>query len=65
MVVKEKYIKRFKTLYEIKNGTTISDEMALEYFQKLICLVGVITSHVQASEVILPKEYGKRQMAKA
>lgn len=65
MVEKEKYIKRFKVLYEIKNGTTISDEMALEYFQKLICLVGAVTSHIRASEVILPKKYGKRQMAKA
>ena len=65
MVEKEKYIKRFKSLYEIKNGTTISDEMALEYFEKLVCLVSAVTSHLKASEVIHPKEYGRRQVAKA
>ncbi len=65
MVEKEKYIKRFKALYEIKNRTTISDEMALEYFEKLVCLVGSITSHLKADEVILPKVYAGRKMAKA
>lgn len=64
-VEKTKYIERFKTLYEMKKGTTISDEMALEYFEKLVCLVGAVTGHLKVGEIILPKEYGRRHVAKA
>lgn len=56
MVDRTKYIERLKKLYELKNKTTLPDELALEYFEKLICLVGTITSHVKARGVIVPKE---------
>jgi len=39
---KEKYIKRFKQLYEGKNNTVISEELALEYFEKLLVLVNAV-----------------------
>lgn len=60
MVEKAKYIESFKRLYEMKNGTTLSDELALEYFEKLVCLLGAVTSHLKASEILLSKEYGRR-----
>ncbi len=55
MVDKTKYIERFKKLYELKNGAQISDALAIEYFEKLVCLVFAVTSHVNAREIILPK----------
>ena len=54
MVDKVKYLERFKKLYEQKNHTTLSDELALEYFEKLVCLVGAVTSHIKPDEVRVP-----------
>ncbi len=42
MVEKNRYIERFKTLYEETTGSAISDDAALEYFEKLIALVDAI-----------------------
>ena len=42
MVAKEKYITKFKELYMQKNGKEISDDFAMEYFEKLIMLVRAI-----------------------
>lgn len=39
---KEEYIKRFKYLYRSKNGIDLTDQEALEYFEKLISLVNAI-----------------------
>jgi len=58
LVDKTKYIQRVRKLYELKNKTTLSDELALEYFEKLVCLVSTITSHLNPKEVIIPKNYG-------
>jgi hypothetical protein len=33
------YIKKFKEMYQLKTGLVISDELANEYFEKLILLV--------------------------
>ena len=33
------YIQKFKDLYQLKTGLVISDELATEYFEKLILLV--------------------------
>jgi hypothetical protein len=39
---KEKYIKKFKEIYQRKNGVVISDEIALKYFESLISLVKIV-----------------------
>jgi len=60
MVDKEPYLQRFKEIYKRKNGKDISDDLALEYFEKLITLVGTITEHLPAKEVIISR-YGQRK----
>lgn len=42
MVNKDKYVQRFKELYERKTGKKISDLEALEYFEKLVVLTQTI-----------------------
>jgi hypothetical protein len=42
MIGKEKYIKRFKELYKRKSGKDISDQDAMEHFEKLIVLVSAV-----------------------
>jgi len=61
LVDKSKYIERLKKLYKAKNKTTLSEESALEYFEKLICLVETITSHIKAIDVIIPKSHEGRK----
>jgi hypothetical protein len=39
MLDKKVYLAKFKEIYERKNNVVISDELALEYFEKLIVLV--------------------------
>lgn len=56
MVDKTKYVKRFKDLYKKKSGVSISDEMALEYFEKLIALVETVTGHVSINKLITQKD---------
>jgi hypothetical protein len=46
MVDKSNYIKQFKELYEQKTGKKISDELAMEYFEKLVVLVDNIHSPI-------------------
>lgn len=56
MVEKAKYIERFKKLYQLKNKKTLTDELAFEYFEKLVCLAGTITSHVPINRLIVQKD---------
>lgn len=42
MSQKEKYIQRFKKLYKQKEGKDLSDQEALEHFEKLIVLVEAV-----------------------
>lgn len=42
MVDKEKYIIKFKELYRQKNDQEISDNFAMEYFERLITLVRAV-----------------------
>jgi hypothetical protein len=55
MVDKEPHLQRFKELYRRKNGRDIPDDLALEYFEKLITLVETITEHLPAKEIIIPR----------
>lgn len=55
MLDKQKYIQKFKELYELKNKKTISDDEALNYFENLICLVGAITKNVDISKLKIKK----------
>lgn len=56
MVEKTKYIEEFKRLYTLKNKTILSDELALEYFENLICLARTVTSHLSPREIITNKK---------
>jgi hypothetical protein len=58
MVDKTKYIERLKSLYREKTNTVLSDDEAVEHFERLVCLVASITEHVRPDEVIL-SGYGK------
>jgi len=60
MVDKELYLQRFRELYRKKNGKDISDDLAMECFEKLISLVGAITSHTSPRKIIIHK-HGKRK----
>ena len=42
MIDKTSYVERFKKLYEEKNNENISEDEALEYFEKLVVLVNVV-----------------------
>lgn|GEM_PF-2159032 len=42
MNARAEYIKQFKELYRQKTGTVICDTEAVEYFEKLVALVGTI-----------------------
>lgn len=53
MVDKTKYIKRIQELYKTKTGIEISDDIAFEYFEKLVLLVSTITSHTNISKLIV------------
>jgi len=55
MVEKGKYIKRFKDLYELKNKTILSNELALQYFENLIVLVETITGHTKIKKLKITK----------
>lgn len=55
MVGKSKYLKKFTDLHFRKTGVLLADDVALEYFEKLVALVGVVTSHVPAKKIIIPK----------
>lgn len=55
MVDKEKYIKKFKEIFEAKNKTVISDAQALEYLEQLVCLVGAVTGDININKITLPK----------
>jgi regulatory protein YycH of two-component signal transduction system YycFG len=61
MVEKQQYLTKFKQIYERKHGIVISDDIALEYFENLVCLVGAVTQHINLNKIILPKnnERGK------
>ena len=65
MVEKLQYLTKFKEIYERKYGVIISDDVALEYFENLVCLVGAITSHIDINKIILPKNYGGRKNEEA
>lgn len=65
MADKTKYIKRFKEIYEKKNGVSLSDDKAFEYFENLVCLVEAVTGHTDIKKIILPKKYGRRQNRKS
>jgi hypothetical protein len=54
MVDKQKYIQKFKELYELKNKKVISDDEALHYFENLITLVGAVHQPVPPNT----KNYG-------
>jgi glutaredoxin 2 len=60
MVAKEKYIQQFKKLYKQKNGNEISDDLALEYFEKLVVLTGTITNHILLKKIIISEKYGRK-----
>lgn len=61
MVDKAKYIERFKKLHELKNGKTLSDELAFEYFEKLVCLVGAVTSNLDINKIIFQEKSERRE----
>jgi hypothetical protein len=42
MANKERYIEKFKKLYEVKTGNILSDDDALSHFENLVALVGAI-----------------------
>jgi len=42
MIDNSKYIHQFKKLYEERNGERISEELAVQYFEKLLSLLKVI-----------------------
>lgn len=52
MIDKKKYIEKLKVLHQKKTGVWLSDDVALEYFEKLVALVGTITSHITPKMVI-------------
>lgn len=61
MVDKEKYIIKFKELYLQKNNQEISDDFAMEYFEKLIMLVHTIYKPIPRRDYeVYIKQYGKR-----
>jgi hypothetical protein len=53
LVNKTEHLLKFKKLYEQKNQTTISDELALEYFENLILLVSRVTEGADLSKLII------------
>ena len=57
MVDKVKYLTKFKEIYERKYKIILSDDDTLEYFENLVCLVGAITSHIDISKIIIPKNH--------
>jgi len=61
-VDKEKYIKRFKTLYKRKTGKNISDGVALARFEKLTALVKAVYVPIKKAEFnnCIKKLYGKK-----
>lgn len=61
MVDKKKYIERFRQTYHSKTGVWLSDDLALEYFEKLVALVGIITSHTTPKMVITDKHGGEEK----
>lgn len=54
MPSKTAYIERLKDLYRQKNGTDISDDDALECFERLVALVSSITAHIRPEEITIP-----------
>ncbi|MFA6459327.1 MAG: hypothetical protein WCV79_02950 [Candidatus Paceibacterota bacterium] len=63
METKSEYIKQFKRLYRQKNYAELSDDLACEYFEKLIALVSAITGHLSPKDIIIPK-HGESQKTK-
>lgn len=59
MVDKTTYIEKLKEMYRQKTGVELSDALALEYFERLVSLISLVTEHIPADEVILPS-HGSR-----
>lgn len=57
---KTEYIERFKKLYELKNGTKLSDDLALEYFENLAALTETITGHISLKKIIISENHGRK-----
>jgi hypothetical protein len=56
---KTKYLKRFKILFEQKNQREISDAEALEYFEKLVSLVGAVFRPIPKNYQELTQQHGR------
>lgn len=55
MVDKAPYLERLKLLHIQKTCVSISDEEALENFERLIALVRAITGHIEPEQIIFSK----------
>lgn len=55
MFEKTAYLEKFKELHHSKTGVRLSDDAALNYFERLVSLVDAITGHVDLHKIIIKK----------